>query len=110
MQDGTIVVLGGLRKTENQVTQGRFSLLGELPLIGALFGSHKRERDESELLMFIRPTVLQTLDESQRDALSMLEHSKISKEQRAEFAPRGMPAEGTPPAPKPSEPEVVPAK
>jgi len=110
VQDGTIIVLGGLRKTENQVTQGRFTLLGELPLIGALFGSHKRQKDESELLMFIRPTVLQTLDDSQRDALSMLEHSKIGKEQKAELAPHGAPADAATPAPKPSEPEVVPAK
>ena len=110
VQDGSIVVLGGLRKTQHSITQRRFALLGELPLLGALFGNHTRDKAESELIMFIRPTVLENVSKAQSDALSVLENAKFSKEDKDEIRLGTKAIGATAPEPKPAEAEVVPAK
>lgn len=65
VDDGETVVLGGVYEQENRDQRDRVPLLGELPLIGALFRGTRRQRDKRELLIFITPNILReslTLD------------------------------------------------
>jgi len=57
MNDGEVLVLGGLRKKEVRISEDKVPLLGDIPLVGALFSYDKTEVKNSELLVFISPHI-----------------------------------------------------
>ncbi len=57
MEDGQIVVIGGLRRKETTLSQDKVPLIGDLPLIGALFSHDKKIISNSELLVMISPHI-----------------------------------------------------
>jgi len=63
VNDGQIVVLGGL--IQDTVNDGvdKVPLLGDIPVLGAMFRYNTRGRHKTNLMVFLRPTVL-------RDALA----------------------------------------
>ena len=65
--DGEVVVLGGLMKDDLQTGEQKVPLLGDIPLLGRLFRSTSDTVVKSNLLIFIRATVLRD-DESMRGA------------------------------------------
>ena len=60
VDDGQIMVLGGLLKDEFSGEAGKVPLLGDLPFIGGLFRSDNRTRVKSNLMVFLRPVVIRT--------------------------------------------------
>lgn len=65
VDDGQILVLGGL--IQDQVSKGEFKvpLLGDIPLLGWLFRYETRKSAKTNLMVFIRPTILRTAVASQ---------------------------------------------
>lgn len=57
MNDGQVLIMGGLRKKETTLTINKVPLLGDLPLVGFLFSSDKTEVAHSELLIMISPHI-----------------------------------------------------
>ncbi len=68
VKSGEVVVLGGLQKEKVDYGRTRMSLLGEIPLLGRLFRKRSDKVERSELLVFIRPTVVRTTDDVNADA------------------------------------------
>jgi len=60
VNDGQIVVIGGLIQDEVTDTLSKIPLLGDLPLIGGLFKYNNRERKKTNLMVFLRPTLLRS--------------------------------------------------
>ncbi|HEX8584190.1 MAG TPA: type II secretion system secretin GspD [Allosphingosinicella sp.] len=60
VDDGEIVGIGGLLDDNERRTIESIPLLGDLPLIGNLFRSKARSRNKTNLMVFIRPTVLRS--------------------------------------------------
>lgn len=58
VSDGQTVVLGGLIKDEVQVSSSRVPLLGSIPLLGKLFRNDSSSKVKTNLLVFIRATVI----------------------------------------------------
>ena len=58
IDDGQIVVLGGLIETQVQDTQDKVPLLGDLPLLGNLFRYSNRTHNKTNLMIFLRPTII----------------------------------------------------
>lgn len=58
-QDGEVVVLGGLIQDEVQETQRKVPFLGDIPLLGYLFRSTSTSVVKTNLLVFIKPTIIQ---------------------------------------------------
>jgi general secretion pathway protein D len=58
IEDGGIVVLGGLIRDSAQRGEQRVPYLGRIPLIGELFKTRSRKRDKTNLMVFIRPKIL----------------------------------------------------
>lgn len=56
--DGQTVVLGGLIKDEVQVSSSRVPLLGSIPLVGKLFRNDSSSKVKTNLLVFIRATLI----------------------------------------------------
>ncbi len=58
VEDGQVVVLGGLLSDEYNSNSAQVPGLGNIPLLGALFRSESRERRKTNLMVFLRPVVL----------------------------------------------------
>lgn len=56
--DGQTVVLGGLIRDDVQTSTVRVPLLGSVPVLGRLFSSTKNKKTKTNLLVFIRATVI----------------------------------------------------
>jgi general secretion pathway protein D len=69
---GEIVVLGGLQRT---VTTKSTSRLGPIPIIGDIFGASTNVEEKQELVIFLRPYVLNSSAVDNLDALSRVANS-----------------------------------
>ena len=69
VNDGSIVVLGGLLSDEYSGNQEKIPVLGDVPLFGNLFKTETRSRKKTNLMVFLRPVVVR--DATGTDALSL---------------------------------------
>jgi general secretion pathway protein D len=60
-QDGQTIALGGLISYTHSLTTTRIPLLGDIPLIGGLFGSTNYNTTETELIVLLTPRIVSTL-------------------------------------------------
>ena len=58
VEDGEILVLGGLIDDQLLETEQQVPVLGRIPLLGWLFRSSSTEKVKTNLMVFIRPTIL----------------------------------------------------
>lgn len=65
VDDGHIVVLGGLLDQGESLSVDKIPVLGDIPVAGGLFRSKKRERNRTNLMIFIRPTILRDAADAQ---------------------------------------------
>ncbi len=57
-KDGSTLVIGGLLKREDAVNIYKFPILGDLPVIGALFRNKRFQKGDTELLFFVTPRII----------------------------------------------------
>ena len=69
VQDGAIVVLGGLLSDEYSGNQEKVPGLGDVPFFGNLFKGEARSRKKTNLMVFLRPVVIR--DAASSDTLSL---------------------------------------
>ncbi|RKZ69427.1 MAG: type II secretion system protein GspD [Gammaproteobacteria bacterium] len=58
VDDGGILVLGGLIQDEVSDSESKIPLLGDIPVIGFLFRSQKTTKTKANLMVFLRPSIL----------------------------------------------------
>lgn len=58
VENGQILVLGGLISNHVSHSVQKVPLLGDIPILGALFTNRSVSKDRRNLLIFIRPTIL----------------------------------------------------
>lgn len=58
--DGQLLAIGGLLNDDERRTIERIPLLSDIPVIGELFKSRSRSRSKTNLMVFIRPTILRS--------------------------------------------------
>jgi len=81
VDDGQIIVLGGLISDLTDGGVEKVPLLGDIPLIGYLFKYEKRKRVKTNLMVFLRPYVLR--DANSATALTNDRYDFIRKNQAA---------------------------
>jgi len=74
-ENGQVIVLGGLIQDDVTQADSKVPLLGDIPLVGALFRSTKETRIKRNLMVFLRPTVVR--DGAGLAALSGKKYSDI---------------------------------
>jgi pilus assembly protein CpaC len=57
-KDGSTLIIGGLLKREDAVNVYKFPILGDLPIIGALFRNKHFQKGDTELLFFVTPRII----------------------------------------------------
>ena len=114
VEDGGVVVLGGLIQENNTKTESRVPLLGSIPIIGLAFKTRTNQVTKSNLMIFLRPKILR--DQAQaayetdlkynymQDQQKTFDHREIAPLLPGEHQPRLPPL---PPAPPPGT-EVAP--
>ena len=66
VDDGQIAVISGLLDDNERRTIEKIPLLGDIPVLGNLFKSKAKERTKTNLMIFIRPTIIRNADDSRR--------------------------------------------
>jgi general secretion pathway protein D len=64
VDDGEILAIGGLLNDDERRTLQRVPLLSDIPLLGELFKSRSRTRAKTNLMVFIRPTILRNREDN----------------------------------------------
>ena len=64
VDDGEILVLGGLLEDVLRESEQRVPVLGAIPILGNLFKSRKTDKVKTNLLVFIRPTILRDAEQA----------------------------------------------
>lgn len=62
LKNGETQVLAGLISDEERNTADKVPGLGDLPVLGRLFGSHREERNKTEIVLLITPYVVRNLE------------------------------------------------
>lgn len=81
VDDGQIIVLGGLIDENMQDSVEKVPGLGDIPLIGNLFKFQKRSRVKTNLMVFLRPTVVRSNEQSANlagDRYNYIRNAEIS--------------------------------
>ena len=80
VDDGAIMVLGGLLKDEYEGTVSKVPYLGDIPVLGNLFRADNRTRKKSNLMVFLRPVVIRT--QQAADAITLDRYDAIRAQQK----------------------------
>jgi len=80
IEDGGIIVLGGLMQDTVTESEDRVPVLGAIPLLGNLFKSRSGSRQKSNLLVFLRPRILR--DQAATQQVSTKRYDEIREEER----------------------------
>ena len=62
VEDGEILVLGGLIDDQLRDSVSKVPILGDIPLLGWLFRSHTTSKEKQNLMVFMRPSIMRTSD------------------------------------------------
>ena len=64
-EDRQTIVLGGLIQDDINISNNRVPFVGDIPLFGNLFKARGKQQVKTNLLVFLRPTVLRTQDDAE---------------------------------------------
>ena len=73
LKEGESLIIGGLLDQRVVKDLSKFPLLGDIPILGALFRSTKFSNKESELVFVITPRVVRTMKPGERPQLPSLD-------------------------------------
>jgi general secretion pathway protein D len=74
IQDGELLILGGLIEDQSGDSASKVPILGDIPLLGKLFRSSSKTDKQSVLMMFIRPTIIRTAEDARALSNRKFEH------------------------------------
>ncbi|MGB1158557.1 MAG: type II secretion system secretin GspD [Porticoccaceae bacterium] len=74
IEDGELLVLGGLIKDTIIDSDTKVPLLGDIPLLGRLFKSSSKSKDQQVLMMFIRPTIIRSPEDAKKLSDNKFQH------------------------------------
>ncbi len=66
VDDGQIIALGGLIDENERRTLEKVPLLGDIPLLGNFFRSRSNNRNKTNLMVFLRPTIVRSAADAAR--------------------------------------------
>ena len=93
VDDGAIVVLGGLIQDDVRNTVEKVPVLGDIPFIGQLFRYETRRQQKTNLMVFLRPFIVR--DDSDMRGVTLDRYERMRRMEEA-----------TKPAPHPVLPEL----
>ena len=83
VNDGDVIILGGLQENKKDVSNTYFPFIGRLPFFKEFLSNESVDYTRTELIIFIRPTILKNPSEASemsRKAIDLLEESEAVKD------------------------------
>lgn len=83
VNDGDVIILGGLQENKKDVSNTYFPIIGRLPVFKQVLSGETVNYTRTELIIFIRPTILKTPSEAKamsEKAIEKLEESEAVKD------------------------------
>jgi general secretion pathway protein D len=83
VNDGDVIILGGLQENKKDVSNTYFPIIGRLPVFKQVLSGETVTYTRTELIIFIRPTILKTPSEAKsmsEKAIEQLEESQAVKD------------------------------
>ena len=83
VNDGDVIILGGLQENKKDVSNTYFPFIGRLPIFKELLSNELVDYTRTELIIFIRPTILKNPSEASemsQKAIDLLEESEAVKD------------------------------
>jgi len=74
IEDGELLILGGLIEDTYTQSESKVPLLGDIPLLGRLFKSVSKSKDKQVLMMFIRPTIIRNPEDAKNLSDERFQH------------------------------------
>ena len=77
--DQEVIIMGGLQSLRTADTDNRPGPLGQIPIVGALLGSRTKEGNVKELIIFLKPHVVNSVKDASQmatDHIEQLHHGK----------------------------------
>lgn len=71
------IVLGGLVRTDRRKTRSKIPLIGDIPILGALFRADTRDDARTELMVMITPYVVLTPQEALQETRRLYDSSQL---------------------------------
>jgi len=81
--DGQIIVLGGLIRDDTSNGEEKVQGLGDIPILGNLFKYRKRERNKTNLMIFLRPVIVRSKEDSNSIAADRYEYMRSAGQKAA---------------------------
>jgi general secretion pathway protein D len=115
IEDGGIIVLGGLMSDTVTESEDRVPGLGAIPIIGNLFKSRSGSRQKKNLVVFIRPRIMRDADATESTSEAAYNEMRRNQQnlngghitllpgEKQPAVPSIPPGIALPPAPPPSE-------
>ena len=97
---GQTVVLGGLIEDTETRNRDRIPILGELPIIGTMFGTTDNENARTELIVFLTPRVIRNADDARDVSEELRARLKSLRPTEPEAALPPVPTRDRPPPPE----------
>ncbi|MFD0849554.1 type II secretion system secretin GspD [Sphingosinicella xenopeptidilytica] len=82
VDDGDIIALGGLIDENERRTIEKVPLLGDIPVVGELFKSRSRSRTKTNLMIFIRPTIVRSRQDAQAISARRFNYTREMQRER----------------------------
>ncbi|MDE2047817.1 MAG: type II secretion system secretin GspD [Betaproteobacteria bacterium] len=105
VDDGQMIALGGLLKDGYSSSRDKVPLLGDVPVLGALFRYEKRQRDKVNLMIFLRPVIIRDSDTAAtllQDRYEMMRSATQATQPEWRLWSQDMAAPVLPPLPAPA--------
>jgi general secretion pathway protein D len=106
VEDGSIVVLGGLLQDDTSNSQEKVPGLGDVPFFGNLFKAEARTRKKTNLMVFLRPVVVRDGAATEALSLGRYEQMRLNQQASQPAASAAVPVPGA--AVLPAQPGVKP--
>lgn len=93
LKDGQSFAIAGLYSADLQQTKRKIPLLGDIPILGYLFRSKNLNKNKTELLVIVTPSLVEPLPNGQKPALPQFDMSFDMGKKKAEKPVQPLPAE-----------------
>jgi general secretion pathway protein D len=111
IEDGGIVVLGGLIEDDTSKTESRVPYLGNIPILGLLFKTRSHTSNKTNLMIFIRPKIVRDANQAAYETDLKYNYMQDQQKQIQHLNPNeippllpGVPIGKLPPLPPPPPP------
>ena len=88
VDNAEIIVLGGLIEDDLRETEQKIPLLGDIPILGHLFRNTRADHDKTNLMVFLRPTIIRDKDTARkltRSRFGDLQDKRAQQESESDF-------------------------